>query len=100
MTIASDSKMRFGGWLAATLLAPIFIISVELLFEDHFNVHAAGWYYAGFALSLIAGLFCLWRLPLSITKRAWLTVAFVPVGTALLWFYSLLFVCAVLGDCP
>lgn len=99
MSITSHSKMKFGGWLAATIAVPFIVMSVELLITRHFNSGSAGWDYAGLALSLVAGLFCLWRLPVSITKRAWLTVAFVPVGIAVLMFYSLLFVCAVFGDC-
>ena len=100
MTIASDSKMRFGGWLAATLSAPIVVISVELGITRHLNLGSTDWDYVGWVLSLIAGLCCLWRLPVSIAKRAWFTVAFIPVATALLWFYALLFVCGVFGDCP
>src|ERR1700689_2644361 len=92
-------EMKFGGWFAASITVPIVVTSVELFITRHFYLGATGWDYAGLALSLFGGIFCVWRLPVSITKRVWLTVAFVPVGVAVLMFYSLFFVCTVFGDC-
>jgi hypothetical protein len=100
MTTENNSKMKFGGWLAATLSAPIIVISVELWITRHFNLGSTNWDWIGLALSLIAGLCCLWRLPVSVTKRVWLAIVFIPIITVLLWFYALLFVCGVFGDCP
>jgi hypothetical protein len=66
----------------------------------HYNFRApAAWDYAGLALSMIAGLCCLWQLPISEQKRVLLTVVFVPVGIFVLVFYALFFECVVFGDC-
>jgi uncharacterized membrane protein YczE len=97
--MTNKSMMRFGCWLAATFIAPIIVMSIELCLTRHFNVGTTDWDFVGLALSVIVGLFCLWQLPVSITKRAWLTVAFVPVSIGALIFYSLFFVCVVFGDC-
>jgi hypothetical protein len=89
---------KFGGWLAATIIAPFVVMSVELSLTRHFNI-SGSWDFVGLALSIIAGLCCLWQLPTSVMKRAVFTIVFVPVSVMLLTFYSLAFVCAVFGDC-
>jgi hypothetical protein len=94
----NDNKTKLGRWLTATALAPIIAMSVGLSVARPFHFSGERWDIASLALSIIAGLCCLWRLPVSTTKRVWFTVVFVPVGIALLMFYSLLFVCAVFGD--
>jgi hypothetical protein len=92
--------MKFVSWLAAAIFAPFVVISAELWLTRHFNFGApAAWDYAGLALSMITGLGCLWRLPVSKQKRVLLTIVFVPVGIFVLVFYSLFFVCVVFGDC-
>jgi hypothetical protein len=99
MTTSDDWKKRFGLYLVAAALAPILAMSVWLWISRHLRSIETRWDDFGLALSMIAGLWCLWRLPISIAKRAWITVVYVPFGVALLIFYSLGFVCAVFGDC-
>jgi hypothetical protein len=91
--------MKFGNWIAATIIAPFIFMSVGLWLTHHFNLLGVTWYYAELALSMIVGLFCLWRLPASTKQRVLLTVVFVPVSVGALFYYSLWFVCIVFGDC-
>ena len=90
--------MKFGSWLAATILAPVGVISAYVLLTRHFNIKATYWEYVGFGVSIISGLCCLWKLPTSVLNRIWLTIVFVPVGLALLAWYELLFANAVFGE--
>lgn len=92
--------MKFRSWLAAAIIAPFAVMSVELSLTRHFNFGATDWDCVGLGLSVIVGLCCLWQLPISIKNRAWLSVAFVPVSIPLLLFYSLCFVAYVFGDGP
>lgn len=55
-------------------------------------------FYSGLILSVTAGICCLWQMPMTIKKRVVLTTIFVPVGIAVLVFYSLWFEGAILGD--
>src|SRR5947207_670070 len=98
MTAVAQTKSKFGVWVVALILAPLVIMSVELWISRLLHV-ATDWDTVGIALSVIVGVCCLWRLPISIVGRVWLTIAYVPVSAGLLSLYSLLFVCTVLGDC-
>jgi hypothetical protein len=90
---------KFGSWLAAAIIAPFVVMSVELLLTRNSNILAPGSDIIGLGLAIIAGLCCLWQLPTNVRKRALLTVVFVPIAVATLVFYSLVFVCIVFGDC-
>jgi hypothetical protein len=93
-------KMKFGSWLAAAIIAPFILMSVEAWLNYHFKfVGAVWWGYAELALPVIVGLFCLWQLPVSKMKRAILTIVFVPVSIGALIYYALIFACVVFGDC-
>jgi hypothetical protein len=91
--------MRFVSWLIAAIAAPFLVLSMELLLTRHFNTRAADWDYVGMGVSLIAGLCCLWKLPTNVVNRVILTIIYVPFGIALVFYYSLVFVCIVFGDC-
>jgi hypothetical protein len=82
-------------------VAPVLVLSVALSVTRRLSLDGALWDYTGVALSVAAGLGCLWRLPsgVSFLSRAWLAVLYVPAAVGLLMLYSLLFVCVVFGDC-
>ena len=90
--------MNFRHWFAATIFAPFFVMSADIGLLHYFNPNPPAVFYIGLGLSVIAGVYCLWRLPTSIKKRALLTIIFVPVSIAVLIFYLPWFEGAILGD--
>ncbi len=95
-------KPRTVTWLLGAAFAPVFVMSAALCVLRRPSLNGPGWGYAAVAVSIAAGLCCLWRLPssISILSRTWLTVLYVPVVAGLLLLYSLLFVGVVFGDGP
>lgn len=96
----TSKTIRLWGWFIAMFISPLIVMSVELCLTRLFGRIVTGWDYAGVTLSVVAGLCCLWRLPMTITARAGLTAVFIPVSILVLLFYSVLFVCFIFGDCP
>jgi hypothetical protein len=94
-----QSKMKLAVWIMIAILAPFVFMSIELLVAHRLAIRGATWAYTEIALAMIIGVYCLWRLPVSITKRVWLTVAFTPISIGLLILYSLWFICIAFGDC-
>jgi hypothetical protein len=73
-------------------------MSADFWLLRYFNPHPPTVLNIGLALSVIAGICCLWRLPISLKKRALLTIVFVPVSVAVLLYYSLWLEQVVFGD--
>jgi hypothetical protein len=93
-------KMKFGGWLAAAILAPFAVISAYLWVEYHFGLNNQKvWDWASIAVSVALGSFCYWQLPISVAKRVWWSIALAPATFVALLFYTMFFVCIVFGDC-
>ena len=82
------------------VFAPLIVMTVMLCVTRRLALASAGWDYTGVAFSVVAGLWCLWRLPKSVSflSRTWLAVLYVPVLAGLLMLYSLFFVGLVFGD--
>jgi hypothetical protein len=96
-------EMKPARCFAGAILAPLVVMSAELLMTRFFKLTATSlvkWYYLGLALSVVAGAYCLCRLPISPMKRTLLTIIFVPIALSLIGFYAGLFQFFVFGCCP
>jgi hypothetical protein len=100
MTIATTAKRGTGAWLVGMVLVPLLVMSAALCVTRRLSLVSVGCDYASIALSVAAGLCCLFRLPSSVSflSRTWLAVLYVPAVAGLLMLYSLFFVGVVLGD--
>ena len=81
------------------VLVPLLVMSTALYVTRRLSLVSVGWDYA-IALSVVAGLCYLFRLPSSVSflSRTWLAVLYVPAVAGLLMLYSLFFVGVVFGD--
>ena len=88
-----------GAWVIALMLAPVFIVSTELWITRWSGNGVSYWDLVRFVVALLAGLLCLWQLPLRVAGRVGLSTVYIVLGAAFLFFYSLYFVCALFRDC-
>jgi hypothetical protein len=100
MTFATSAKRATGVWLLGMVLVPLLVMSTALYVTRRFSLVSVGWDYASIALSVAAGLPCLFRLPSSVSflSRTWLAILYVPAVAGLLMLYALFFVGVVFGD--
>ena len=82
------------------LFGPFVIASIYLWFSrwpDRSWTAASD--YLALVVSIVGGLLALWSLPMSVGRRAVVSVIYVPVMGALLIYWALGFVCIVFGNC-
>jgi len=89
--------LRQAAKILGVVFAPLIVVTIGIRLIHGYE--SAAWAYGTLALSTGAGLLCLWSLPISKRSRIWLSIVYVPVAAALLVYYSLIFACAVFGDC-
>ena len=93
-------KPKTGLWTLGAIFAPFIVLSA-IAFLSYLLLPSqvsAFWSFVVLALSVGVGTYCLWRLPLAMTSRIWLTVAYVPTLTTLLVFYAFLIGAIITGD--
>ena len=79
----NHAEPKTGQWILGALLSP-FLISALILFGPFKPLGDLVGIVATLALSLAAGIYCLWELPFSKGARIGLTVVYVPTATAML----------------
>jgi hypothetical protein len=94
-----SAKPKNVTWVIALILLPVFLVSTELWITRWSGIGATYWDFVGLIVALLAGLLCLWQLPLRIAARVGLSAVYIVLGAAFLFFYALYFVCALFRDC-
>jgi hypothetical protein len=86
--------------IGAAVLLPTVLLSLFLTFDEKAKLHLSdNIQYIALALSLLAGVVFLWRLPISTRMKLLFSVIYFIGGGFGLLYYSLMFVCTVFGNC-
>ena len=95
----SQSPLRWVLASAGAILGPFVLMSVYLLLAEVAGERLPNLYLPALCLSVLGGVLCVLMLPTGPGLREAMVIVYVPLYAALLFVYSLFFVCAVFGDC-
>jgi hypothetical protein len=86
--------------IAGALIAPFIVVSICLILSlwpsDKFYEYSSA---IGLALSILVGAIFVGKLPISITKRVGILLAYIPTLILALFYYSIVFVCWLFELC-
>jgi hypothetical protein len=86
--------------MLGSLLLPFFVISGYLFATRRtYGIASTSGDYLAIAVSVAAGLLLIALYPTRLANRLRWGILFIPISVACLWFYALIFVCVVFGDC-
>jgi len=97
---SGSSPARIAAFSIAALVVPFLVVAVVVAISRMLPLrHEGSVAFIALPLSIAAGVYCLWQLPLSRTWHAIGTMAYVAAGIFALSFFSLNLVCHFYGDC-